>query len=435
MNMRDRIPVAFTPDENFVIQTAVAIISMLRSKRPETNYYFYLVVSSKIDRKPLHYFEDVKRLYQDFEYEIVYIDSSQFDNLLITTEHLSTSAYYRLMLPIILPGEDKVMYHDGDILVTDDLADMYDVDLTGKYIAGIPSINAIQDSEWKDIHISQFGFKSMEGYIFSGDLVLNLKAMREDGMCRRFAQTMKLGLPSEDQDVLNYCCRGSIHFLPLRYCVLSRWVNNNSLFEFEKNLYSENEIIEAQKHPAVIHYAGPIAKPWANTRAVLGKYWWSIAEEFLDGLTYRKMLELAETKTVERDFQTLRGHIDRLLADKYKGIVIYGAGKAGKALLEQLKNSGAAVYGFIDKTEKMVGNRVDGVMVYSFDTVMELGKENLFIISVQNNSKSIERSLLEAGLSSEQILHYYFKEKIYLNSIDLEYKEFEYQDCGISGEM
>ncbi len=429
--MGDRIPVVFTPDENFIIQTSVAIISMLRSKKSKTKYYFYLVVSSSIDRIRLHYFDDVKVLYSDFEYEIVYIDSHQFDNLLITTKHLSTSAYYRLMLPIILPNEDRVMYHDGDILVMEDLTEMYNADMGQNYVAGIPSINAIQESEWKHTHISNWGFKTMDGYIFSGDLVLNLKLMREDGICGMFEQQMVLGMPSEDQDVLNYCCGKKIYHLPLKYCMLSRWINNNSLFEFNNKLYSEAEIVEAQKNPVIIHYAGAVAKPWVNTRAVFGKVWWSIVGELLDESDYESILKVSEEKTVERDFRTLYGRINKL-ADKYDGIVIYGAGKAGRALLKLLKTKNLYVKGFVDKAEKISGNNIDGVTVYSKKFIPDLSKDSFFIISVQNEFERIKRDLLCAGLNPEQIFVYYYKDKLYLDSVDLAYKAFEFEDCGVN---
>ena len=131
------IPVVFTPDEDYIIPTCVAILSMLVAKRSETRYKFYIVVSNKMDASYFRYLERVKKIKADFEYQIIQIDSSMFEKQKITTLHLKTSTYYRLVIAELLKDYDKCMYHDADILVLRDLQEMFEVDLDGFYVSGI----------------------------------------------------------------------------------------------------------------------------------------------------------------------------------------------------------------------------------------------------------------------------------------------------------
>ena len=165
-----------------------------------------------MDASYFRYLERVKKLKADFEYQIIPIDSSIFDEQKVTTPHLKTSAYYRLIIGELLKDYDKCMYHDADILVLRDLQEMFDVDLDGFYVSGIKAYLKHQETEENQRIMKKWGFPSFDNYIVSGNLVLNLFKIREDKLTERFIQHMYKGYPSEDQDVINLCCYGKIHF-------------------------------------------------------------------------------------------------------------------------------------------------------------------------------------------------------------------------------
>ena len=252
------IPVVFTPDENFIIQTCVVILSMLETKKGETQYRFLIIVSNNINRACLRYLDKIKNLYEYFDYQIVYIDSTIFDKRKITTDHVSSNTYYRLILADILQEYDRCMYHDGDILVNADLSEMFQTSLSDCYVAGVKAALKHQDTEKNLDQLRKGGFISFDNYIFAGDLVFNLAKIREDGITNFFLKQMEKDYPSEDQDVINYCCYGKIKFLPLKYCMLNRWLNNNALINMKKQVYPIKEIKEAQKEPAIVHFAGAL---------------------------------------------------------------------------------------------------------------------------------------------------------------------------------
>ena len=352
------IPVVFTPDENYIIPTCVAILSMLVAKRSETRYRFYIIVSNKMDASYFRYLERVKKLKADFEYQIIPIDSSIFDEQKVTTPHLKTSAYYRLIIAELLKDYDKCMYHDADILVLRDLQEMFDVDLDGFYVSGIKAYLKHQETEENQRIMKKWGFPSFDNYIVSGNLVLNLFKIREDKLTERFIQHMYKGYPSEDQDVINLCCYGKIHFSPLKFGMMNRWIYNDILYTMEKKVYELKEIEEAKESPAIIHFAGGVAKPWKNLHTAYADKWWEYARQILDEEEYLEWYRRAEIVTRERDWEYLKKRLE-----KYEAVVIFGAGKYGGELPPVLRKWGHDVKGFIDNDVAKQGKEYNGCKV------------------------------------------------------------------------
>ncbi|WP_036608808.1 glycosyltransferase [Oribacterium sp. P6A1] len=424
--LENRIPVVFTPDEKFVIPTCVAIASMMESRR-EAYYFFYLVLDSSL-KWAESYFSAIKDVYNEFEYKIIWIEEATFKQGVIKTEHLSQSAFYRLFLPDLIKTENKIMYHDGDILVCDDLKKMYDVDLKDNYIGGIPSIYAAQEDEWSKAKIDKWGFASTEGYVFSGDLIINLQKLRTDNITKIFSSEIMKGYPSEDQDIINKVCYGHIALLPLRYCMLNRWTENDTLELFTNPVYSYQEICDAKNNPAIIHFAGADAKPWLNLRVSYGELWWNTLKRIVGDEVYKRMRDIAQENTECRDWSYLWWKL-QLCMNKAKEVVIYGAGKNGKELLESLNNNGISVSGFLDMNSEKCGTFVDGVEIFHVNTDSFSKRNTIVIVSVTNGFDEIKKYLIQKGYENELILRYYHKSNFYYQSIAAEYQEYEQQDA------
>jgi len=83
---------------------------------------------------------------------------------------------------------------------------------------------------------------------------------------RKFASQLKF----YDLDVLNIVCDG-IKPVPLKYVTLETIYEYEKLkqspeYEFLKEIYSDEELLDAKNNPAIIHYAGELGKPWRRKR-------------------------------------------------------------------------------------------------------------------------------------------------------------------------
>lgn len=114
---------------------------------------------------------------------------------------LSISAYYRILLSSILAKDvTKVLYFDCDMLVLEDLLEIYNLDLQDYAIA------AVEDA-WpiKEEHRMQILLSYSERYFNSGFLVINLDYWRNhdiESQLLAFAKRERY-VYFHDQDALN----------------------------------------------------------------------------------------------------------------------------------------------------------------------------------------------------------------------------------------
>ncbi|HEM4052972.1 TPA: glycosyltransferase [Streptococcus suis] len=177
----------------------------------------------------------------------VTIDRDLFSNLPLTLDGITIETYYRYLLPEILVDCDKVIYLDSDLLIRCDVTELWDIDLSQHYLAGVNEIDII--NRFPD-HKLKLGFDLDELFINAGVLVCNLQKMRQDKITHHlFTETERLKdiILFQDQDVINVALKGKIADLPLAY--------NYTVEAMEKDLLSLDEI-------KVIHYNSQIAKPW-----------------------------------------------------------------------------------------------------------------------------------------------------------------------------
>ena len=421
--MSEEIPVLFTPDENFMLQTSVAILSMEKNKNKETKYHYYFLLSSSIDNKCFKYIEYLNQIIPNLTYTITYFDTSQIDKEKIYTPHITSSTYYRLFAAQFYDF-DKCIYNDGDIIVLGDLTGMYDINLDGKYVAGAKTIIQHQGDE-KDVErIEKWGFPSMDQYVIAGNLVFNIRKIKEDNMISSFAGAIKKSFPQQDQDVLNYCCYNHIAFLELKYAMLNRWIFNEDIYRFKNQIYDREEIIEAMTNPAIIHFAGGCVKPWINVRTAYAKEWWQYAKQLLPIEEYDYWRARAEKITEGKDWTSILSSIKKM----NRRIYIFGCTWIGQLLLGWLKNGGVQVDGCVDNSRVVQGVEVEGKMVYDLYDI-ELTDNIAFVISSQKAYPEIYDQLIDYGVSEDEIYIYrHEKDDLYLQSLDPNYYDFEYKD-------
>ena len=73
------------------------------------------------------------------------MDISLFQNFPLDTDgpaHISLAAYYRIILPSLLPSMEKIIYLDCDVICRSSLAPLYADDMQGFSLKGVIDIDA-----------------------------------------------------------------------------------------------------------------------------------------------------------------------------------------------------------------------------------------------------------------------------------------------------
>lgn len=247
-------------DNNYVMPTGIMLTSLLENnKGNEVNIHLLDGGLTDLSKSQL---SDICNQYNQ-HITFYPMDDKLFENFPMgenfQVTHINTMAtYYRLYMSKVLPKDiDKVIYLDGDMIILDSLMSMWNYPMEGKAIAAIPDpFNNMVT------HYNRLRYPMNLGYFNAGVLLIDLQYWREHDCLELFLDIVdkyKNRLSSHDQDVLNVAFMNDKIVLPLKYNVMPGY-----LFKLKYNPLSwefEEQIVEAQKHPVIIHFSF-VPKPW-----------------------------------------------------------------------------------------------------------------------------------------------------------------------------
>lgn len=234
----NEIHVAFCTDSNYLPQLAAALVSMYISNAGE-DLRVYLV-SSSISKDAI---EKITIIAKTFGRTVTFIDINNVALSDLRVNLQPTSAYYRLLLPRLLPDLQRIIYLDCDLVVEICLRDLWDVDLSDNACAAYP-----EPLHYQGALMAHVGIK--DRYVNSGVLLLDLDYWRSNNIgeqCIEWVKTNPERATMMDQDAINVV-------LENKKMYLSRKWNLNPIHGPIDSLLSEYG-------ERILHFAGPI-KPW-----------------------------------------------------------------------------------------------------------------------------------------------------------------------------
>ncbi|WP_212592451.1 glycosyltransferase family 8 protein [Sphingobacterium humi] len=262
MEKQHIIPIVFSFDDNLVMQAGVCISSLLFHAKASTYYSIFILHDDQAKFPKLGELEKLHEFYSNFEISYVNVGETFKDAFQI--RGITQATYYRLLIPDVIPQYDTIMYHDVDIIFRSDLADIFlNTAMEDYYVAGVST----PFSDTEEYLQKVIGMTSKE-YIAAGNIILNSKKLREDGLVQKFKDLAKENWKYQDMDVLNIACKGRVKYLPPSFCVVG--TTSKILQDPKQTYYSKEETAYALKY-GIIHYNGP--KPW-NSWCLNFDIWW-----------------------------------------------------------------------------------------------------------------------------------------------------------------
>ncbi len=261
------VPIAFAFDRNLALQACVALSSLLTNAHEDTFYDIFILHSALIEQD-CEMLDRLPKLYGNCR--ITYREVGAAFSGAFEIRGVTVSTYYRLLIPELIPEYDKILYADVDIIFRLDLADVYNTDLGDNYLAGTYDLGMTHGDDGRK-HISSTPGLSQTDYLQAGFIILNSKAIKENGLVEQFKQEAKKKYKYQDQDILNIVCRGRKLIIPCKYN-MTDWsffffINERELFSSK---YADSDINEAIS-TGNIHFNGH--KPWKKY-SINFDIWW-----------------------------------------------------------------------------------------------------------------------------------------------------------------
>lgn len=261
--------IAFASDARGLLPMKVAVYSLLETAASNVSYCIF-VLGDHLDAGHLHDLETlVARFGKHHEVRLISMEKILEERALLHSDRWPVSAWSRLFLPSLIgPEWERVLYCDIDVLVCDDLGDLYTTDLQGKALAGtldeLPLLNG-------EVHprLACLGVPAnAAGYFNSGVMLMDARAFCERRLLDRvlaFVPCYEGQFSFPDQDAINGALWDELVPVHPRWNWCDRWAarirKNDPSAAIWPGCATPREAVEASVRPGILHFWGP-KKPW-----------------------------------------------------------------------------------------------------------------------------------------------------------------------------
>lgn len=291
--MKETINVFFSVDDNYLSCAYVSIYSLIKNANKSYNYNVNILYDSETlceeSKKVLN-----KLSNDNTEIKFCCVDSyiEKIKSKFITRDYYTNTIYYRLFIPNILKQEEKAIYLDCDTIITGDISELYNVDVTGKILAACSDEAVIAIKVFQDYTEQVIGVNHYLDYFNSGVMLLNLKEFNKQNLYERFLKLLDEYpfVVAPDQDCLNVICKDKVVYLD------KGW-NRNPL-----------DIPVKMEKLNLIHY-NLTSKPWHYKGIMFEEYFWEYAKETP---FYQELLDLRDNYPEECKQRDKKGGADLL---------------------------------------------------------------------------------------------------------------------------
>lgn len=282
LHFSSSVPIVFNCDKNYIKFLSATILSIIMHSSSQNKYEF-IILHKDIGKEDQFFIKEMIKEYPNFYVRFYHMgqygDKYQINSWMCRS-YITETAYYRLLIPILFKNLKKIIYLDCDIIVQDDIAELFHIDLKGNIIAAVKDhfISQIQkDKElcfpgfWNYAH-DILCIKDISGYFNSGVMVFDIQKMNEKDIFDQFLNVAKINNRYfQDQNILNSVLQGNILYL-------------DPAWNVQLNMSSEiyTHLLSSQySSPKILHFCSQ-RKPWNSIpgrETMWNSVWWKYARK------------------------------------------------------------------------------------------------------------------------------------------------------------
>ena len=266
------VTVAFFADRKYLPYAAVAVRSIVETASSDKCYDVLVFTDSDVQLPVRERFLDVTMGCPNVSLRLIVLESADLMSISdLFVGGLSSMTYGRLLLPRLLSNYGRAIYLDVDVVVREDLGNLFAVDLKGYLVGAVKDYGVVRclvPSLWHEGVLKECPDFDFEPYVNAGVLLMDLDGLRREG-----AMTHALELAARnsfffcDQDALNISLRSRIMQLP------NMWNQCTNALPCRE---ADGVPDVLGTHIGIVHYAS--RKPWqAHLAGSPDWMWWDVA--------------------------------------------------------------------------------------------------------------------------------------------------------------
>ena len=281
------VTIVVAVDDNYVPHLA-ALIESIKASLSKERFLDFIVLDGGIKKENKSLIN--RQFFQNFENgSVQFIECKNLYKNSQMHSYFTETTLYRISIGQLLPNHAKALYLDTDIIVLQDISELFDIQLDGDYIVGaaidvgmkglqgkkevmprrvngsggVPLYTYLRD--WLELK------DEAENYFQAGVMLIDLEKFRATNI---EAAAKKDLFENKywflDQDVLNKNLKNKVFYIDTSWNCLNV-ISDMSVYLPE---HWKEKVEQDFLNPKIVHYAGFKEKPWNNLDAPLSCFYW-----------------------------------------------------------------------------------------------------------------------------------------------------------------
>ena len=178
----DDVVLVFACSDNFVPYLSVAVQSIIENASLNRNYDV-IVLTRDLSPTSMSTLTRHCQVTPNVGIGFLDVDAALGDIELPHHGHFRPETYFRLLAPSLLPNVAKAVYLDSDLVVNHDVAELFDIDVTGYLVAATRDADTIGQIDGYDSTVGPYlkdelGMDDPHDYFQAGVILMNLAEIR-----------------------------------------------------------------------------------------------------------------------------------------------------------------------------------------------------------------------------------------------------------------
>ena len=172
--------IVYITDSNYAMPTCVSVTSLI-CNTPEDRLIKIYIIADRLSDDEINRFYKLNK--DNVQITIISVNSGKYESVaerLISKKlHVTPAALYKFSIAELLVQESKVLYLDGDVIVNDDISELFDLEIADYYMAAVIDMGDNYGADGYSRLARRVGFLS-KAYYNSGVMLLNLDKLRKE---------------------------------------------------------------------------------------------------------------------------------------------------------------------------------------------------------------------------------------------------------------
>jgi lipopolysaccharide biosynthesis glycosyltransferase len=358
----EKVNIVFSSDKDYSQHISVALCSLLENTNETSRLSIFVIDGGIEDNIKELLVKLAERYHSSLSFLSINKDIFNGANF---KGHITEAAYYRIMIPgIFKKTVKKAIYLDCDILVRDNIINLWNIDIGGAIIGAI-KLN--EYNGYDKINLPQGA-----SYFNSGVMIIDLDKWRRNKITEKsiqYIQDHPDRLIAHDQSVLNYLLHDKW------YQIHYKWNLRTQIYSLNyrtAGFNDENIFKNVKENPSIVHFT-TASKPWhyVNNHPLKEEYF-----------SYLSKSEYPYTKYPERE--------NLFSVD----LILFGTGEKSNRVTNYLSIFNLEVAFYLDNNHK---NEFFGKKVERPEYIRQYNREFIIIIASQHK-EDITDQLIGLGL-------------------------------------